>query len=104
MSTEIGFAVIYRWKIREGMESEFQDAWRETTALLMKERGGLGSRLHRTSNSQWIAYAQWPSEEAWLHSRELGSVCAHASEQMRGAVAETFDPILLYPEHDLLTS
>lgn len=98
----VGFAVIYRWKLRSGMEHKFQDAWRIITKLISEERGGLGSRLHKTSDCEWVAYAQWPSKDAWQQSRALGSVDAAASEEMSSAIEQSFDPVLLYPVDDLL--
>ena len=68
----------------------------------MKKRGGLGSRLHQTEDAMWLAYAQWPSKELWEHSQKLGEVCPAASEKMRSSILETFAPVLLYPEEDLL--
>ena len=52
------------------MEVAFAEAWAELTAIIRDECGGLGSRLHRTSDGQYFAYAQWPSEQAWKQQRK----------------------------------
>jgi quinol monooxygenase YgiN len=104
MKNEICFAVIYRWKLRAGMEQTFQEAWQVVTELIMAERGGLGSRLHQSDGGDWIAYAQWPSKGAWEKSRALGSVSPAASEQMSAAIEESYDPVLLDLVSDLLVS
>jgi len=35
------------------------------TEEIRNEMGGLGSRLHRSDDGSWIAYAQWPSRATW---------------------------------------
>ncbi|MGG2352367.1 antibiotic biosynthesis monooxygenase family protein, partial [Salmonella enterica] len=58
------FAVIYRFQVKAGYESQFESAWAQRTAEIKTENGGLGSRLHKSfDGSCWIAYAQWPSRE-----------------------------------------
>lgn len=98
----VGLAVIYRWRIRVGMEERFRQAWEVATRLLMEERGALGSRLHRAEDDTWIAYAQWPEKKAWERSRELGSVNPASSAAMREATEESFEPVLMRPVCDHL--
>ena len=98
-----GFAVIYRWRLHAGMERQFQQAWERATPLLMRQRGALGSRLHKAEDGTWFAYALWPSKLAWEQSRALPSVDPEASRQMREAEAEAFEPVLLTPVADFLT-
>jgi hypothetical protein len=57
-------AIYFRWKVASGHERDFEQAWLELTKLV-HEQGGLGSRLHRSSDGHYFAYAQWPSEFAW---------------------------------------
>jgi len=97
-----GFAVIYRWRIRDGEEQAFQQAWALVTKSLRDHRGALGSRLHRGDDGSWIAYAQWPDRHAWERSRDLGAVDDEAAAAMRDAVEESYDPITLLPVCDLL--
>lgn len=98
----VGFVVIYRWRLRPGMERQFQRAWEQTTPVLMRQRGALGSRLHRAADGTWLAYAQWPSRQAWEQSQALPSVDADASRQMLEAEAEALAPIFLTPVADFL--
>ena len=98
----VGFCVIYRWKLREGKEESFRQAWEMITLDIKDMRGGLGSRLHQADDGTWYAYAQWPSREAWAASRKKGPVDEEASDRMAEAVMESHEPILLDPVRDLL--
>lgn len=101
-SSKIGFAVIYRWRIRKGMEEHFQQGWETVTKLLLKEREALGSRLHKAEDGTWYGYAQWPSKQVWERSRELGPLDPVATSAMKEATEESFEPILLNPVCDYL--
>jgi heme-degrading monooxygenase HmoA len=59
------FAVIYRWKVKPGSEAKFIEAWEVRTREIREEFGTAGSRLHQADDGTWIAYAQWPSRQAW---------------------------------------
>ncbi|HYB11056.1 MAG TPA: antibiotic biosynthesis monooxygenase [Alphaproteobacteria bacterium] len=59
------FVLLYEWRVKPGRESEFVEAWSNLTRLIYKRRGSLGSRLHRTEDGRFIAYAQWPGRDAW---------------------------------------
>jgi heme-degrading monooxygenase HmoA len=98
----VGFVVIYRWRLRPGMERQFQQAWEQATPLLMRQRGALGSRLHQAEDGTWVAYAQWPSRQSWEQSRAAPSIDPEASRQMLAAEAEAFPPVLLTPVADFL--
>ena len=99
----VGFVVIYRWKLRAGMERQFQQAWERATPLLMRHRGALGSRLHKAEDGTWVAYAQWPSRQSWEQSRAAAAVDPEASRQMLEAEAESLAPLLLAPVADFLS-
>ena len=98
----VGFAVIYRWRLHAGKEDQFRQAWESVTLALRKKRGALGSRLHRSDEGTWIAYAQWPDRETWEKSRELGPLDAAMASRMKEAITESMPPILLEPVCDHL--
>ncbi len=56
------FAIIYRGYINEGKELEFQKLWHKISAYFVKERGALGSSLHKTEEGYWLAYSRWPDK------------------------------------------
>ena len=77
------FIVIYRWRLKEGLEATFREGWREMTESIYRTRGSVGSRLHKAEDGTWMAYAQWPDEETWLRAREAGTANEEASRKMR---------------------
>ncbi len=94
--------VLYRWKIKPGLEDQFIDSWSRVTQSLL-ERGSLGSRLHRGADGTWYGYAQWPSnavlEKAFAKTPESMDQVA-----MREAILESFPPVHLEPISDFLVS
>ena len=98
----IGFCVVYRWRIREGAEADFLDAWQQVTEELRVTGGGLGSRVHRSDEGFWVAYAQWPSRAAWENASVESAQGLAASRVMGELITERLDPILLDPVVDLL--
>jgi hypothetical protein len=96
-----GFIVLYRWRLHPGSEDAFIRGWSRISDLL-RQRGSLGSRLHRGSDGIWYSYAQWPSAKMRDDVFALGSLDEHAGEQMRSAIAERFPEIVLDPVVDFL--
>jgi quinol monooxygenase YgiN len=96
------FNVVYRWRVHEGQEARFEAAWRELTARIRDERGGLGSKLHRCPDGSYLAYAQWPDRETWVRSQATPFAPNEASSVMTAAIAAREEPIELTPVADLL--
>lgn len=95
------YVILYRWRIRPGLEEEFVEAWTEVTRYYAEHRGSLGSRLHRGGDGIWYAYAQWPSAEHRERAfREVPALPAR--ERMTRAIAESFPETELRIEADLL--
>jgi hypothetical protein len=96
-----GLVVLYRWKLRAGLEASFVDAWSQVTAILRKDGGSLGSRLHRGDDGIWYGYAQWPSEavrqDAFgrLRNDTLGA-------RMRAAIESSLPEVVLESVADYL--
>ena len=80
------FVAIYRWKIKPGMELEFRRNWEEGTKLFRDQHGALGSRLHKSEDGMWAAYAQWPSREIYYRKRDLSDVHNSYLQKMRQCV------------------
>lgn len=101
-STGPGFAVLYRWRLHEGAEQSFVQAWSRISERLLVERGSLGSRLHRGPDGWWYSYAQWPSAEARDRAFAAGSVDPQAGQQMREAIAESLPELVLESVSDFM--
>ena len=96
-----GFAVLYRWRLRPGMEAAFVRAWTLVSQEL-RLRGSLGSRLHRGPEGVWYSYAQWPSSTARAQAFALPPGNPEASRAMQEAIAESLPEIVLESVSDLL--
>lgn len=96
----LGFCVIYRSRVHPDKEAQYVAAWSTLTRLL-RERGGLGSRLHRGNDGLWYAYAQWPTAQARAEAFAQ-TVDAAAQAAMADAIVESFPEIRLDPVEDQL--
>lgn len=105
MTKSIKFYVIYTFKVRPGMEDSFKEGWSRLTEAIRESRGGMGSRLHKSDNGWWVAYAQWPDRQTWESSQLVyESPDIEASNLMTEAIEDRKTPILLEPIIDLLDS
>jgi len=95
------FVVLYRWKLKAGSEAAFQEGWRRLT-LEIREKGGLGSRLHKAEDKTWLAYAQWKDRETWEAARERRVIDEQAATLMREAVEIRFPDVFMNVVEDLL--
>ncbi len=85
------FAVLYRWKLRPGLEQDFRLAWARQTEAIGTQRGGLGSRLHRTPDGWYAAYALWPDRRTWEASE--GPPDLDAAATMKACILDRLEPV-----------
>jgi len=97
------FVVQYRWRLLPGTEDAFRAAWRAMTEAIRARHGTSGSRLHRTDDGELLAYAVWPSRQAWEAARAQPSSDPQAGAAMRACIAHSYDPTPLAVIDDLLT-
>lgn len=89
MITGDKFTVLYSFKIIEGKEDDFINAWTELTKLIYKYEGSYGSRLHKVDNRLFIGYAQWPDKETWKNSGDnIPETANKFRNQMRESCSE----------------
>ena len=95
------FVVLYRWRLKPGMERQFAENWSAITSHYVEHCGSLGSRLHHGADGVYYGYAQWPSsltrEKAMLDVR-LELVRLH----MKEAIDESFPETILEIVEDFL--
>jgi hypothetical protein len=99
-ATCVGFAVLYRWRIRQGKEAEFSQLWLRGSKLL-KEHGSMGARLHKGADGVWYSYAQWPDSES--RDRAFAATSnEEAARALQACIEEKLPEILLHPVADCL--
>ncbi len=59
------------------------------TLLIREYEGGLGSRLHQCSDTDYVAYAQWPDENTWTNAgANLPESATEIRKQMKDSCEE----------------
>lgn len=96
------FAVMYRWRLEPGTEQKFREAWAEMTDAIATRSGTGGSRLHRTDDGEWLAYAVWPSRQHWEDAGKLPSANPDAGARMRACIEQAISTTPLEIVDDLL--
>ena len=97
------FVMQYRWRLQPGTEDTFRAAWRTMTTAIRARHGTSGSRLHRTDDGELLAYAVWPSREAWEAALSQPTSDLEAGAAMRACIAHSYAPLPLSIIDDLLT-
>jgi len=96
------YCIIYRFTVRRGEETRFLAAWAEMTDAFIEFCHALGSRLHASLEQEYIAYAQWPSREAWEKAELPIDIQESAGSEMR-ACCESIETLFkLSPVDDRL--
>lgn len=97
-------AVILQFEPIPGYETEFVAAWQVCTQVIYENFGSLGSRLHRSDSGEFIAYAQWPSEESYAESANWPASLIPVRDKMRALLVGGKPRLLhkLHVEADLL--
>jgi len=86
------FIAIYQWNVRQDQEEAFLNAWSKLTEIIYREQGSLGSRLHKSHDGRYLAYAQWPSEGTFMFSDTI-PLSAEA-EHYRRTIRQSSERIL----------
>lgn len=95
------FIVLYRWRLKTGLELQFIESWSKITEFFLENFDSKGSRLHRGNDGIWYAYAQWKSSED-RERASFGSKLLDTRKRMQKAIEESFPEIVLEIEKDLL--
>jgi hypothetical protein len=82
------FAVLYRFKLKPGMATDFRLAWREATHAIRARYGTSGSRLHVGGDGELVAYAVWPDRGTWEKGRTEPSAAPEAADAMRACLEQ----------------
>lgn len=98
------FAAIYEFVVKPGQEDAFIAAWAKVTEGIYRYNGSRGSRLHRSADGHFVAYAQWPTRAAWeaLGSQEKPTEYQVAAAEMRATLESSRTVFELELEADYL--
>jgi RimJ/RimL family protein N-acetyltransferase/heme-degrading monooxygenase HmoA len=90
-------AVIYRWRVKPGLEEQFASGWSEGTAAVHERCASFGARLHRPAKGGelWVSYARWPDEASRKACFATNDFHEAGFAKMREAVAETLPQIVM---------
>lgn len=86
--------VLYRWRIKAGMEDLFVDSWSKITFYFRENCNSLGSRLHQGSDNLFYGYAQWHSAKDRAKAF-LSNDLTETSNVMKSCIEESFPEIFL---------
>jgi heme-degrading monooxygenase HmoA len=95
-------AVLYRWRVKQGMEDQFEAAWAEGTRVIHQRCGSFGARLHKGEDGLYWSYALWPDDETRKSCFQSGVPDHPSFARMQDAVAEYLGETVLAPAVDLL--
>lgn len=99
------YTIIYTFTVKEGMEETFIQSWKSMTKLIYEHEGSLGSRLHKSDDNDYVAYAQWPDKEAFDNAGEnLPKEANEVRRMMRESCTEINTAYKLEVVEDLLKS
>lgn len=91
-------AIYYHWRLADGKEAQFKQAWQAITELL-KQQGSLGSSLFSSEDGSTVAIARWPD----LETRQASSARRADPElyaKMIDAIAEEYEERVLHLKID----
>jgi heme-degrading monooxygenase HmoA len=96
------FCVVYEFKVKNGLNAQFEKSWAEFTEAIYRVRKTHGSRLHKTNDpSVYVAYAQWPSKESF-DAIISGEVYTASEQKMRADLTESLESTKVVYKLDLL--
>lgn len=85
------FCVLYKFTVKPDHEDHFRYHWAAVTPWFYHHAGSLGSRLHRASTGEFLAYAQWQTRAQWEQQRERSDAELHQHRQAMREVCEKME-------------
>ena len=94
------FVAIYSFKVKENCEDAFVKSWEDLTKLIYEFENSLGSRIHKKSENEFIAYAQWPNKATWENS---GAKMPESANSIRKIMKDSCDEISTLHELEMVS-
>ena len=97
------FCVVYSFHVKKGLETSFENAWKELTEVMFAYANSNGSRLHQSKENEYIAYASWPNKKTWKNAAyKLPENSQVISKKMKDCCSDIQIVYELDMVHDLL--
>ena len=97
------FCVVYSFHVKKGLETSFENAWKELTENIFAHANSNGSRLHQSKGNEYIAYASWPDKKTWKNTAsKLPESSQVISKKMKDSCTDIQTVYELDMVHDLL--
>ena len=97
------FCVVYSFRVKKGLETSFENAWKELTEVMFTYANSNGSRLHQAKENEYIAYASWPNKKTWKNAAsKLPENSIVISKKMKDFCSDIQSVYELDLVHDLL--
>ncbi len=94
------FVAVYYFRVKPNCEKAFIKSWEDLTKLIYEFENSLGSRIHRKSENEFIAYAQWPDKNTWENS---GSNMPESASPIRKIMKESCEEIRTDHELEMMS-
>ena len=82
------FAVLYQGYVKPGLEEDYRASWKTIATYFVKEKGALGSSIHKSEEGYYVTYSRWTDKAARDASwpKEDDSVFETFPEEVKKAV------------------
>ncbi|MEO0336123.1 MAG: hypothetical protein AAF202_07005, partial [Pseudomonadota bacterium] len=88
------FFVMYTFRVEAEKQEQFMEAWGALTSEVRLRYSSFGCNLHSTETG-FVAYAQWPDEKSWRSFWEEREQKVEALPRLRECLREESDMIPL---------
>ncbi|WP_299363848.1 antibiotic biosynthesis monooxygenase [Winogradskyella sp.] len=85
------YIILYTFNVIPNKEDDFIEGWKGLTEFIYKHEGSLGSRLHKSDEHNYLAYAQWPDKATFENSSGNLPVQAEHFRSLMRASCNTID-------------
>lgn len=87
------YTVLYQWNVHHEKHDDFISGWEAVTDHYIANHASLGSKLHKISETSFMAFAQWPSKEARDIAFNLNDAPQSAVDKMQDSIVKTHTPV-----------
>lgn len=86
------YTVLYQWDVHHDKHDDFISGWEAITEHYLANHDSLGSKLHKVTDSRFVAIAQWPSKQTRDIAFNLNDAPLDAIEKMKNSIIIALPP------------